>query len=140
MENNEENAEVIELQIIEKLPKKSLQELLTYYVNSVNMETYVKIPFALIAVLFLGHNVFLAGRSFDMNTYDMIKNVELSIVVLIVIAIITIAIIAMNNTSKLKSELLKVSKRYTIKVEDVEEEFNILAVSLYGGRGVVLKK
>jgi len=140
MDNKEQNSEVVKLQIVEKLPKKSMEELLTYYANSLNMESYVKIPFALIAILFLGHNVFLAGRSFDINTYDTIKNVELSIVVLIVMSIIAIAIIAMNNTSKLKSGLLEASKRYSIKVEDVQDEFNVLALSLYGGRGIVLKK
>jgi len=140
MDTNQENTEVVELEIIEKLPKKSLEELLSYYANSTNMETYVKIPFALIAVFFLIHNVFIAGRSFVIDTYNTIKSIEIFIVVVLASAIFIIAIIAMNNNSKLKKGLLEASKRYNIKVEDTQEEFNILALSLYGGRGVVLKK
>jgi len=142
MENNQENtqAEVVELEIIEKLPKNSLEELLSLYASSASMETYVKIPFALVAILFLIHNVFLAGKSFAIDTYNTIQNAEISIVAIIVLSIFVMAIMAMSKNSKLKTGLKEASKRYNIKIETVQNEFNALALSLYGGRGVVLKK
>jgi hypothetical protein len=48
--------------------------------------------------------------------------------------------IAMNKNSKTKKALKEISKRYTIKTATVQEEFSALAIHMYGGRGVVLKK
>ncbi len=138
--NSEENTEEIKFEIIEKVPKDKLQIPLDLYGESAAMETYVRIPFLLIGVLFLIHNIFLAGRSFDYETYENIKNIEISIVGIIVLAVFIIAGIAMSKNSTVKKELKEIAKRYNIKTEVVQEEFSALAVHMYGGRGVVLKK
>ncbi len=139
--HSEENSqEEIKFEIIAKVPKEKLQVPLDLYGESAAMETYVRIPFLLIGVLFLIHNIFLAGRSYDYNTYENIKNIEISIVGIIVLAVFIIAGIAMSKNSAVKKELKEIAKRYNIKTEVVQEEFSALAVHMYGGRGVVLKK
>lgn len=132
--------EEVKFEIIEKVPKEKLQIPLDLYGESAAMETYVRIPFLLIGILFLIHNVFLAGRSFDYQTYENIKLTELSIVGVIVLVVFIMAGITMSKNSTVKKELTEISKRYHIKPEIVQEEFSALAVHMYGGRGVVLKK
>ncbi len=139
--NSEENAtEEVKFEIIEKVPKEKLQIPLDLYGKSAAMETYVRIPFLLIGVLFLIHNIFLAGKSFDYQTYENIKNIEISIIGIVVLTIFIMAGIAMSKNSAVKKELKEIAKRYHIKTEVVQEEFSALAVHMYGGRGVVLKK
>ncbi|WP_103867533.1 hypothetical protein [Aquimarina sp. I32.4] len=129
-----------QLEIIEKVPTDILQIPLKLYSESTAMETYVKIPFLLIGVLFLIHNIFLAGRSFAYNTYETIKTVELSIVGVIVIVVFVIAGIAINKNSKVNKHLKEISKKYNIILEITQDEFSALAIHMYGGRGVKLKK
>jgi len=117
-----------------------IKETLNLYSKSINLETYVKVVFAIIAVLVLMHNIFIAGNSYDYSTYENIKTIELSIVGIMVLIIFIIAGIAMSNNSKVTRQLKEASKRYTVKLETVQEEFNALAIHYYGGRGVVLKK
>lgn len=138
IENNEQ--EEVTFEIIEKVPKEKLQVPLDHYGKSAAMEAYVKIPFLLIGVGVLLHNIFLAGRSFDYETYENIKTFELSVVGIIVLVVFVLAGIAISNNLSVKKELNEISKRYHIKPETVQEEFSALAIHLYGGRGVVLKK
>ncbi|WP_064967731.1 hypothetical protein [Tenacibaculum ovolyticum] len=132
--------EKVTFEIIEKVPKEKLQVPLKLYAESAAMESYVKLPFLLVGALFLIHNVFIAGNSYSYSTYKNIKNIEISIIGIIVLAIFIMAGIAMNKNSKTKKALKEISKRYTIKTETVQEEFSALAIHMYGGRGVVLKK
>ncbi|GAA3517330.1 hypothetical protein GCM10022393_34300 [Aquimarina addita] len=134
------DAEEIQLEIIEKTPSNTLEEPLLLYSQSTAMESYVKIPFILIGVFFLIHNVFLAGRSYAYDTYEMIKTVELSIVGIIVLTVFIMAGIAMSKNHKLKKKLIEISHQYHIDIIKVQEEFNALAIHLYGGRGCVIKK
>ncbi len=135
---NQQNEEV-KFEIVDKVPKEKIQNSLKLYSESAAMETFVKIPFVLFAVLVLIHNVFLAGKSYDYQTYENIKTIELSVVVLLVIAIVIMAIIAMSKNATIKKELKEISNRYGIKKEIVQNEFSALAMHLYGGRGVILK-
>ncbi|WP_237275766.1 hypothetical protein [Tenacibaculum ovolyticum] len=132
--------EKVTFEIIEKVPKEKLQVPLKLYAESAAMESYVKLPFLLVGVLFLIHNVFIVGNSYSYSTYKNIKNIEISIIGIIVLAIFIMAGIAMNKNSKTKKALKEISKRYTIKTATVQEEFSALAIHMYGGRGVVLKK
>lgn len=138
--NTTETTEEVQFEIIEKVPKEKLQVPLQLYADSAAMESYVKLPFLGFGILFLIHNVFLAGRSFDYRTYENIKTIELSVVGILMLVIIVMAVIAMNKNAKVKSELKEIGKRYAIKTEIVQEEFSALAIHFYGGRGVVLKK
>ena len=141
MGNQEEitTEEEVKFEIVEKIPKEKLQEVLKIYSESAAMEAYVKLPFLGFGVLVLIHNIFLAGKSFDYSTYENIKNIEISIVAILVFIIIIIAVIAMKKNASVKNELKEISKRYGIKKEIVQDEFSALAMHLYGGRGVVLK-
>ena len=79
------------------------------------METYVKIPFLIIAILFFIHIFFIAGKTYNIETYDSIMNTELIIVGLVVAVVIVIAVKAMSLNSKLKNSLKEWNKRYVIK-------------------------
>ena len=141
MENSvtvNENEEV-KFEIVEKVPKEKIQKSLKLYSDSTSIETYVKIPFALFAVFILIHNVFIAGKSYDYQTYESIKAIELTIVVILGISVIIMAIIAMSKNATIKKELKEISNRYGIKKEIVQDEFSDLAMHLSGGRGIVLK-
>jgi len=137
MENT--TSEDNKFEIVEKVPNEKIQSLLKLYSESTSMEAYVKIPFLLCGVMVLIHNVFIAGKSYDYSTCESIKTIELSIVGVLVGIVIVIAIIAMIKNAEIKKGLLEITKRYNIKKEIVQEEFNALGVHLYGGRGVVLK-
>lgn len=137
---NDSNTENQKLQNLEKIPADELKNPLKLYSESTSMETYVKIPFLLIGVLFLIHNIFLAGRGYDYDTYETIKTTEFSIVGIIVLSIFIIAGIAMNRNSRVNEALKEVSKKHNIALEKIQDEFSTLAIQLYGGRGVKLKK
>lgn len=134
-----ENSEEITLEIVEKLAKELLTNYLNEYAKSANIEAYAKLGLFIFPVLILIHNVFIAGKSYEYSTYNNIKNIELTIVGVLVIALIILAVISIRITSKLTSKLKESSKRYGIKNQSMEEEFSILAVHFYGGRGVELK-
>jgi len=138
MQNKEETEEK-ELEIIEKLPSELLSEHLGKYAKSANLEGYAKIGLIIFPVLVLIHNIFIAGRSYDYQTYESIKNTEITIVGILVAILIILAIIAMVINSNLNESLAESAKRYGIKKELMEEEFSLLAIHLYGGRGVKLK-
>lgn len=137
---NTENTKEIELEIIQKIPDELLSEHLKMYCTSSNFEGYAKIGLVIFPILFLIHNVFLAGKSFNYKTYETIKVIELSIIGILVFCLIILAIIAMNLNSKLNKKLKESAKRYGVKIELMEQEFSLLAVYIYGGRGVKLKK
>jgi len=134
IENTEE-----QLNIEKKVANDVLQECFALYAKTTAMTAYVKIPFALIAVLILLHNLFLAGRSFDYSTYNTITTIEFSIGGCIALSIIIIAIIAMSCNLKLKKILTEISQKHHIDIYTVQEEFNLLAISMYGGSGFIFK-
>lgn len=136
----ENNLEKEQLQILEKINKEELDAILGLYRESRSMESYVKIPFLLFGVLVLIHNIFIAGNSYDYETYDNIKAIELLIVGVIVFIIFIIAGMAMSKNSKIKELLRKTSEKHNISLEKIQEEFSALGIHLYGGRGVQLKK
>ncbi|TSE03474.1 hypothetical protein [Aquimarina algiphila] len=140
MENKEKIEQEVQLEIIEKLPKQILQEMLDIYKKSAEMESYVKIPFLIIGVFFLIHNIFIAGRSYSYDTYNTIKTTEFSIVGIIVIVVFIMAGIAIDKNLKLKKKLTNASKTYNISLETMQNEFSGIAANLYGGRGVKLTK
>lgn len=137
MEN--QTTEIISLKNLETLPKQQIEEMLQLYSASKNMETYAKIAFGVIAVLFLIQNVFIAGKSYPIDTYDTIMAVELSIVGIIVLAVFVIAGIAIAKSSKLKDQIVENSKKYQIKKQDLAEEFSLIAMRMYGGNGIKVK-
>ena len=137
MEN--ETTEEIELKSLETLPKEKTQEMMDLYGASMSMETYAKLCFAIIFVLVLIHNIFIAGNSYALDTYDTIMAVELSIVGVILLAVFIIAGIAMSKSSQLKKLIIENSKRYNLKKQELGDEFSLIAVHLYGGRGITIK-
>ena len=141
MENQttQETTQVIELKSLEALPQEKTQEMMDLYGASMDMETYAKLCFALIFVLVLIHNIFIAGNSYAIDTYDTIMAVELSIVGVIILAVFIIAGIAMSKLSQLKNLIIENSKRNNLKKQELGEEFSFLAVHLYGGRGITIK-
>jgi len=125
-----------ELEIIEKIPENKLKEALAFYEKSTSMEIYVRIPFIIIAILFLIHNFLLAGNSYNIDTYNKIKNTEMTILALILAAVFIIAGIAIYNTSQFKERIRTFGKQYNINKKVLQEEFNALSIHLYGGRGL----
>ncbi|MCL5128386.1 MULTISPECIES: hypothetical protein [unclassified Algibacter] len=129
----------IELKSLDAVPTDKTQEMLSLYVVSLGMETYAKLCFAVIFILILVHNIFIAGNSYELDTYDTIMAVELSIVGVIILAVFIIAGIAMSKLSQLKNLIIENSKRNNLKKQELGEEFSFLAVHLYGGRGITIK-
>jgi len=129
----------IELTSLESLPKEKTQEMMDLYGDSMSMETYAKICFALIVLFVLGHNLFIAGNSYDLETYDIIMTVELSIVAIVIVAILIVAGLAMSKLSQLKKLIIETSKKHNLKKQELGVEFNFIAVQLYGGRGIKIK-
>lgn len=134
--NNINNSETA---AIEKTPNKTLEKPLDLYREYANIEAYVKIPFLIIGIGFLLHNVFLAGKSFDIDTYDRIMTIELSIVGIIVAVVFVMAGMAISKNSKLNKELKEIAKKHGIPKETMQNEFSALAIHYFGGRGVQLK-
>lgn len=133
-----ESSKEIESKIIDELEKEQLNKILNCYKKSASMEVYAIIPFIVYGILFLVHNVFLAGNSYSYDTYNAIKNIELIIVAVNFLIIVVLAVMAMNLNSNIKSELLEICDRKKVEKEDLELEFNALATTIYGGRGVKL--
>lgn len=75
------------------------------YCTSSNFEGYAKIGLVIFPLLFLIHNVFLAGKSFNYKTYETIKVIELSIIEILVFCLIILRITAMNLNSKLSKKI-----------------------------------
>ncbi len=140
MKNKEKTEPEVQLEILEILPEQMLQEMLGIYKTSANMESYVKIPFFIIGVFFLIHNIFIAGRSYNYDTYNTIKTTEFSIVGIIVVVVCIMAGIAIDKNLKLKKRLTNASKTYNVSLEKMQEEFSGIAIHLYGGRGIKLTK
>ncbi|WP_103866779.1 hypothetical protein [Aquimarina sp. I32.4] len=138
--NKTEEKKDLKMHIVNNVPSSELEDILTLYSRSVAIESYVKIPFIFIAVLFLVHNIFLAGRSFDYSTYETIKTVELSIAGVIVIVVFIMAGIAIDKNIKVNKLLKQIGTQYHIDIQTVQDEFNAIAIHLFGGRGVTLKK
>lgn len=134
----EEQEVVLQLETLDRLGKDQLQTAIDNYGKSANMEGYAKIALIVFPVLFLIHNVFLAGRTYDMDTYDFIMNTEMSIIGIIVFIIIVLAIRAWHFKSVTKDILNEEAKRKKINKTKLQEEFSILAVHYYGGEGVKL--
>lgn len=139
-ETEKKQTEEKELEITEKFPKKLLSEQLDIYCKSVNMETYAKFGFIVFPILVLIHNIFIAGNSYDYKTYEAIKTTELSIVFILMSVFIVLGVMVIIFNNKLNNSLTESAKKYGMEIELVEEEFSILSVYLYGGRGVKLKK
>ncbi|WP_299781225.1 hypothetical protein [uncultured Formosa sp.] len=137
MENH--TTQEIELKVLEALPQEKTQEMMALYGTSMNMETYAKLCFVLLFVLVLIHNIFIAGNSYAIDTYDTIMTVELSIVGVIVFTVFIIAGIAMSKLSQIKKLIIENSKRYKLKKQELGKEFSFLAIHLYGGRGITIK-
>ncbi|WP_108868641.1 hypothetical protein [Aquimarina aquimarini] len=138
--NKTEENKDLKMHIVDNVPSGELEDILTLYSKSVAIESYVKIPFIFIAVLFLVHNIFIAGKSFDYNTYDAIKTVELCIVGIIVIVVFIMAGIAIDKNLKVNKSLKQIGVKYHIDIQTVQDEFNAIAIHLFGGRGITLKK
>lgn len=136
---SENNTNATNIELLEKVPENTLKKALDYYAQSTKMSIYVRIPFFILAILFLIHNFVLAGKSYPINTYNTIKNTELTIVGILILIGIIMAGIAMSNNSKLKKVLIEISKRYHINIIKTQEEFNAIAVNLYGGNGFTFK-
>ena len=137
MENSKDTQEEVILELIGKIPENELNKALAFHEESANMKTYVRIPFLIIAVGFLIHNVFLAGKTYDIETYNNIQTIEMFIVGICVLVVLVFAIKAMNANSKIKKSLSEFSKKYTTNIKEKKElvnEFNILATHLYGAR------
>ncbi len=138
MTNKYDNTEQ-QLELYTKVPKDTLQKALSYYSKSTQIGIYVKFPFVLIAIMVVVHNIFIAGKSYNINTYDTILYTELTIVGIIVTIVIIMGIIAIINNLKLKTQLTYISDRYKINSEKVQDQFNLIAVSTYGGQGFTFK-
>ncbi|WP_442266089.1 hypothetical protein ACSIGC_17695 [Tenacibaculum sp. ZS6-P6] len=126
-------------EIVKKVPKDKIQNSLKLYNEYGTMKTLVKNIFLLNVVFIVIHNIFIAKKRYDYEVYNNIRIIETSIIGVLIILVVIITIIAMSKNSKVKNELKEISKRYGIKKEVVQEEFSVLAMHLYGGRGVVLK-
>ncbi|MFL0100296.1 hypothetical protein [Tenacibaculum maritimum] len=135
-----ENREVKTLEITEKVPNELVAEQLEIYEKYSNIEGYAMIIFVAFPVLVLIHNFLIAGRSYEYEVYETIKTIELSIVGVLIAVTLIIAMIAIRLQRQLNKSLEATAKKYAIKIEVMEKEFNILSVYLYGGRGVTLKK
>lgn len=127
------------IELIEKVPENILSDALDIYKTITEMTAYVKIPFAVIAVIFLIHNIFIAGKSYAIDTYNNILHTELAIVGIIAVVVFIIAGITIKNNIKLKKTLTEISKRYHINISKTQEEFNTIAVTIYGGNGFTFK-
>ncbi len=137
MENNKDIQDEVTLELIGKIPESELNKVLALHEQSANMKSYVRIPFLIIGVGFLIHNVFLAGKTYDMTTYNNIQTIEMSIVGICLLVVLVLAIKAMNANSKIKKTLLEFGEKYTTNLKEqkeLEKEFNILATHLYGAR------
>ncbi|MBJ2174826.1 hypothetical protein JBL43_11300 [Aureibaculum sp. A20] len=137
MEN--ENVIEVELDTLSKLSETELKSSLEVYKSLADMETYVKLPFLGIGILVLIHNVFLAGKSYELSTYNTIMNTEMTIGGILLLIVFTMAGIAISKTSKLKNEIKQYGKKHHIKKQILAEEFSLVATQLYGGSGIKIK-
>jgi len=129
-----------EIVLLTKVSKEYLESSLSYYKKRTKMGAYIKVVFISLAVLFLFHNIFIAGNSYEIGTYDTIMYIELGIVGVIILIGFVISGIAISNSLKLKKELTEMGERYKVDILQVQDEFNLIAVNLYGGPGFILKK
>jgi hypothetical protein len=131
--------DITDLTSLNKIRENKIQDLLKLYSSYSNIEAYAKLTFIVFPVLFLIHNLFIAGNSYPIDTYDNIKTTELTIVVIVMAIIIAMAIKALMVIREIKYILYEQCKQKNLEPEKLGEEFSAFAVALCGGEGVKLK-
>lgn len=123
------------LEIIQKVPKAELDDLLEVYKKYTKQNKTMGFYFIPLMLVVAYHNFFVAGKSFYPSELDKIITIEVSILLIVLVFIFYNLVTSFIRTKKLKSGLLSIHNNYQIEKYQVEEEFKEIATNLHGGTG-----
>ncbi|MBL3655984.1 hypothetical protein [Fulvivirga sediminis] len=136
VKHEEQQYEEIQLKYVSEMHKTDLEESFLYYQKYMNLYTYLRVTMLGMGVLVLLYNIFIAGNSYPISTYDNIMTGVISVCGLVVFVLVVISVLAFRQQGKIRKILKEFAEQRNFDYKELKNEYNIVIKSLYGGTGI----